>query len=72
MSIPESKWYTMANLPSDLAAKWNAPFRPLVGGTGSEAVVRDANVTGHAITAWLSTVDNGKYIWFDGVYLIKS
>ena len=72
MSVPESKWYNMAKLPSNLATQWNAPFRPLVGGTGSEAVVRDAQLTDNSITAWLSTADNGKYIWFDGVYLIRS
>lgn len=72
ISIPQSKWYTMAKLPSNLTTKWNTSLRPLIGGTGAEAVVRDAQVTSNSITAWLATVDNGKYIWFDGVYLTNS
>lgn len=62
----------MAKLPSNLTTKWNTSLRPLIGGTGAEAVVRDAQVTSNSITAWLATVDNGKYIWFDGVYLTNS
>lgn len=61
-----SKWYNLAKLPFEPYR--NTGCRPLIGGTGTAAIVRDGNITGTYVTAWLGEEDVGKYIWFSGTY----
>lgn len=69
LSLTESnsKWYNLAKLP--YPTFYNIACRPLIGETGTAAIVRDGNITGDYVTSWLGAEDVGKYIYFSGAYL---
>ena len=63
-------WGTLATIPhTSISQIW---FRPLLNSTGNEPIVRDGNISGSNITAWLANGDNGKYIFFSGTYVCNN
>ena len=63
-------WGTLATIPhTSISQIW---FRPLLNSTGNEPIVRDGNISGSNITAWLANEDNGKYIFFSGTYVCNN